>query len=253
MVLGRVQERTQNMEKLKCELALQLQLIQQQQQGGAAPGPSGHMQPGGMMPHYMPGAPTSAQFTSQCMLPLSRCLFSCRFRLELKLQYGCAGPGTGLAMGSGGAMGMGQHFSGMMHPMQMQGVQMQGMQMQGMHSMGYVPQQMSTAAAPLQSGETAAAHSSAGTSQVRLWPHSMLSHVPVDSVRVGAPGSFQVNAKQVNAKGAAHYGLKEIWKPAQHPNALQMIAGRLALRQSAEHSKRKPVFCAKYMRLEDAL
>ena len=110
----------------------------------------------------------------------------------------------GLALGSGGAMGMGQHFSGMMHPMQMQGVQMQGMQMQGMHSMGYVPQQMSAAAAPLQSGETAAAHSSAGTSQVRLWPHSMLSHVPVDSFRVGAPGSFQMNAI-----GAAHYGLIE--------------------------------------------
>ena len=50
-----MQERTQNMEKLKCELALQLQLIQQQQAGGAAPGPSGHMQSGAMMPHYMPG------------------------------------------------------------------------------------------------------------------------------------------------------------------------------------------------------
>ena len=51
-----MQERTQNMEKLKCELALQLQLIQQQQAGGAAPGPSGHMQSGALMPHYLPGA-----------------------------------------------------------------------------------------------------------------------------------------------------------------------------------------------------
>ena len=75
------------MEKLKCELALQLQLIQQQQQGGAAPGPSGHMQPGGMMPHYMSGAPTSAQFALLCVLPLSRCLCSSRSWLELKLQY----------------------------------------------------------------------------------------------------------------------------------------------------------------------
>ena len=49
------------MEKLKCELALQLQLIQQQQAGGAAPGPSGHMQPGAMMPHYMPGADRAAR------------------------------------------------------------------------------------------------------------------------------------------------------------------------------------------------
>lgn len=58
------------MEKLKCELALQLQLIQQQQQGGAAPGPSGHMQPGGMMPHYMPGAPAPST-SALCVLLLS--------------------------------------------------------------------------------------------------------------------------------------------------------------------------------------
>jgi len=62
------QERTQNMEKLKCELALQLQLIQQQQQGGAAPGPSGHMQPGVMMPHYMPG-PLPAYLAVPCLSP----------------------------------------------------------------------------------------------------------------------------------------------------------------------------------------
>ncbi|KAK9840579.1 hypothetical protein WJX81_002805 [Elliptochloris bilobata] len=112
-----LEERTQNMEKLKCELALQLQLIQQQQAGGAAPGPSGHMQPGGMMPHYMPG--------------------------------------PAMAMGAG-AMGMGPHFGGMVHPMQLQ----------GMHAMAYLPQQAPLAGpAPARSVDAGAAHSSAGTLQ----------------------------------------------------------------------------------------
>ena len=64
-----------------------------------------------------------------------------------------------MGMGAGGAMGMGPHYGGMMHPMQMQG-------MHAIGNMGYLPQQAPLGRpAPSQSADAGAAASSAGTSQ----------------------------------------------------------------------------------------